>query len=43
MHKMEQFSVAPELNASAKEIGLYRAAIEQKRDEKEALLAHKEL
>jgi len=28
MQKMEQFSVAPELNASAKEIGLYRAAIE---------------
>ena len=42
MLKMEQFTAAPELNASAREIGLYRAAIEQKRDEKEQLMIHKE-
>lgn len=39
---MEQHEVAGLLAASAKEIGLYKAGIEQKREEKESLQSHKD-
>ena len=40
--KMTEHQVSTKLQQSAKEIGLYKAGIEQKRDEKEQLLLHKE-